>query len=585
MTASTKTDTNANIGLPSYPLGKLGVLLLVGLVAVALLMPLLAVLSSVWQEDSGAWHHIRSTTLPDLVSNSLWLLVLVGIGAALLGTGSAWLTAKYDWRGRKTFEWLLVLPLAMPAYVMAYAYTDLLQYAGPVQTWLRELFGWQSKADYWFFEIRSLGGAAAVLACALYPYVYLLVRVALLERSTSLSEVGRNFGYSRLSMLFRVTLPLARPAIAAGVALVMMETLADYGTVSYFGINTFTTGIFSAWFAQSDRVAAGKLASILLLFVAMVMLFEHWARRRARFADNRARPAKREPIAGVAAVGAFIGCLIPVTVGFLLPLALLGRLAVSESQYGLDGIAAGALAFTRLDEFLRLAWNSFSLATLTAAIAVAVGLMLAYTNRRAPSVAMRLANRAVGLGYAIPGTVIAVGVLLPVTLLDHRLADFVSAIAGRDVGLILTGGVSVLIYAYLIRFLAISLQTCEAGFAKITPSMDSAARSLGASNREVIRLIHVPLLRSTLITAGLLVFVDVMKELPATLVMRPFNFDTLAVRTYTLAKDERLAEASAAALAIVLVGLIPVIFASRAITMATAGNMSPASPRPKGGRA
>jgi len=582
MSMQPEAATNANTDLPSYPYGRPRLLLLAGLVAIALLIPLVAVLSSALQDDSGAWKHIRATTLPDLVSNSLWLLILVGIGAALLGTGAAWLTAKYDWRGRKTFEWLLVLPLAMPAYVMAYAYTDLLQYAGPVQTGLRELFGWQSKSDYWFFDIRSLGGAAAVLACALYPYVYLLVRVALLERSTSLSEVGRSFGYSRLSMLFRVTLPLARPAIAAGVALVMMETLADYGTVSYFGINTFTTGIFSAWFAQSDRVAAGKLAAILLLFVAMVLLLEQWARRRARFADNRARPASRTPISGTAALGAFVGCMIPVTVGFLLPLVLLGRLAISEPQSGIDGMTAGALAFNRLDEFFRLAWNSFSLATLTAAIAVAVGLMLAYANRRAPSLAMRFANRAVGLGYAIPGTVIAVGVLLPVSLLDHRLADLLSALAGRDVGLILTGGVSVLIYAYLIRFLAISLQTCEAGFAKITPSMDNAARSLGASNREVVRLIHVPLLRSTLITAGLLVFVDVMKELPATLVMRPFNFDTLAVRTYTLAKDERLAEASAAALAIVLVGLIPVIFASRAIT--TAGDMSPASLSPEGGR-
>ena len=562
--------------LPTRPRPQPRLLAVAGIVALALLLPLLAVLASVAQPDAGAWAHIRATTLSDLVVNSLTLLMLVGTGSALLGTGSAWLTAKYDWHGRRTFEWLLVLPLAMPAYVMAYAYTDLLQYAGPVQTGLRELYGWQNKSDYWFFDIRSIGGAAAVLACALYPYVYLLVRVALLERSTSLSEVGRNFGYSRLSMLFKVTLPLARPAIAAGVALVMMETLADYGTVSYFGINTFTTGIFSAWFAQSDRVAAGKLASILLLFVALVLLLEHWARRRARFADNRSRPAKRTPISGVAAVAAFIACTIPVTVGFLLPLALLGRLVVSDSQTGIDGVAAGGYAFNRLEEFLRLAWNSFSLAALTAAIAVGVGLMLAYANRRTPSLAMRFANRAVGLGYAIPGTVIAVGVLLPVTLLDHRLADLASYVVGHDVGLLLTGGVSVLIYAYLIRFLAISLQTCEAGFAKITPSMDYAARSLGASNREVVRFIHIPLLRSTLITAGLLVFVDVMKELPATLVMRPFNFDTLAVRAYTLAKDERLAEASAAALAIVLVGLIPVILASRAIT--TAGAEQPVVP-------
>ncbi len=529
------------------------------LIATALLLPLVTVMHNVFTPDSGAWAHIRDTTLDDMLANSLLLLLLVGIAAILLGAGAAWLTAKYDWRGRRTFEWLLVLPLAMPAYVMAFAYTDLLQYSGPLQSGLRDAFGWHSKSDYWFPDIRSIGGAAAIMGCALYPYVYLLARVAFLERSASLLEVGRSLGYGRIALLFRVTLPLARPALAAGVALVMMETLADYGTVAYFGINTFTTGIFNAWFAQGDRVAAAKLATLLLAFVAVVLLLERWARRRSRFADTQPRHAIRTRLHGAAAVGAFIGCVIPVAVGFVLPVLLLLRLALGES-------GNAHLAFDRFSDFLLLAWNSFSLAALTACIAVAIGLTLAYFNRRSPSMAMRVANRAAGLGYAIPGTVIAVGVLIPITALDHRLADTMSALLGRDTGLLLTGGFSVLVYAYLIRFLAISLQTCEAGFAKITPSMDSAARSLGANNREVVRFVHIPLLRSSLITAGLMVFVDVIKELPATLVMRPFNFDTLAVRTYTLAKDERLAEASVAALAIVLVGLIPVVFASRAIT-------------------
>ena len=415
-----------------------------------------------------------------------------------------------------------------------------------------------------------------MLTCALYPYVYLLARVAFLERSTSFIEVGRTFGYGRWAMLLRVTLPLARPAIVAGTALVMMETLADYGTVSYFGVNTFTTGIFNAWFAQGDRIAAAKLASMLLVFVAVVLLMENWARRRARFADFGSRPPLRTHLSRRAGLAALATCLLPLLVGFVLPVLLLFRLAFSQLDLRNAAASEGLASMFNFGDSIRLAWNSFSIALVTAAIAVLLGLLLAYANRRAPSVAMTAANRAAGLGYAIPGTVIAVGVLIPITALDHRLADTISAMLGRDVGLILTGGFSVLIYAYLIRFLAISLQTCEAGFAKITPNMDSAARSLGASDQEVVRRVHMPLLRTSLITAGLLVFVDVMKELPATLVMRPFNFDTLAVRTYTLAKDERLAEASVVALAIVLVGLMPVVVASRAIT----GQSPPPKPQP-----
>lgn len=530
------------------------------LLAALLLVPIATVALNLLSPSSSAWSHIVSTTLADLVTNSILLALFVAIGVAIIGTATAKLTARFEWFGRSTIEWLLVLPLAMPAYVMAYAYTDLLQYAGPVQTWLREVFGWQAKSDYWFFEIRSLGGAATMLMFVLYPYVYLLARVAFMEQSASLHDVGRSFGYSRVRLFFRVSLPLARPAIAAGVALALMETLADYGTVSYFGVNTFTTGIFSAWFAQGDRIAAAKLATLLMGFVMVLIALEVWARRRARFTDNRSTNVRRTPLHGWRAALALIVCVTPILIGFVLPVLLLLRLMLQGS--GNDD----AQSFFSLRDFLQLAWNSFSLAGLTAAAAVLISVTLAYTRRLYPSWPIRAANRSVSLGYAIPGTVIAVGVLVPVTLLDHALADGLTALLGRNVGLVITGGISVLIYAYLIRFLSISLQTVEAGFSKITPSMDDAARSLGATNREVITRVHAPLLRTSLITAGLMVFVDVMKELPATLVMRPFNFDTLAVRTYTLAKDERLAEASLPALAIVLVGLIPVIFASRAIT-------------------
>jgi iron(III) transport system permease protein len=546
-------------------------------VAALLLVPIVSVALNLFAPASSAWSHIVSTTLLDLVSNSILLVVFVAAGVAIIGTVTAKLTARFEWRGRVALEWMLVLPLAMPAYVMAYAYTDFLQYAGPLQTWMREFFGWQSKSDYWFFDVRSLGGAAAMLTLVLYPYVYLLARVAFLEQSTSLVDAGRSFGYSRTRLFFKVSLPLARPAIAAGVALATMETLADYGTVSYFGVNTFTTGIFSAWFAQGDHAAAAKLSTILLVFVVVLIVGERIARRRARFGETKSAVARRTPLEGWRAWMALAVCTLPLVLGFVIPVALLIRLAMADasvSTTSADDFAfvSAASSASRIGEFSQLAWNSFSLATLTALIAVAVSLVLAYAARnqaRKHGVgdwSIRFANRVAGLGYAIPGTVVAVGVLVPVTLLDHKIADGLSALFNRNIGLVLTGGISVLVYAYLIRFLAISLQTCEAGFAKITPSMDDAARSLGASNGEIMRRVHAPLLKTSLITAGLMVFVDVMKELPATLVMRPFNFDTLAVRTYTLAKDERLAEASIPALVIVLVGLIPVIFASRAVT-------------------
>jgi iron(III) transport system permease protein len=533
------------------------------LIAVAIAFPVFAVGASLFRPDHGAWSHIVDHTLTDLALNSAWLVVLVGAGAATIGTAMAWVTTRYDWVGRRTMEWMLVLPLAMPAYVMAYAYTDWLQYAGPVQTSLRAWFGWESKSDYWFFEMRSVGGAAAMLSLVLYPYVFLLARVAFLERSASLLEAGRTFGYGPRALFWRVSLPMARPAIAAGTALVVMETLADYGTVSYFGINTFTTGIFSAWFAQGDRIAAARLATLLVIVVVIALAIERRARRTARYTDagNRAaaaRGAGRIRLTGVSAWLAGAITLLPVLLGFALPVLLLLRLMLGGTDESINA-QSGA-------EFLTLAWNSFSLGALTACLAVALGLVLAYAKRQAPGRLMHAANRIVGTGYAIPGTVVAVGVLIPITALDHQLANGISALTGERTGLILTGGISVLVYAYLVRFLAIALETCEAGFARITPSMDQAAISLGATSREVVQRVHLPLLRASLVTAGLMVFVDTMKELPATLVMRPFNFDTLAVRAYTFAKDERLAEASVAALAIVLVGLIPVVFASRAIT-------------------
>ncbi|HQX05547.1 MAG TPA: iron ABC transporter permease [Zoogloea sp.] len=503
---------------------------------------------------SGTWAHLASTVLPEYVLNSLALCAGVGLGVAIIGIATAWLTAMHDFPGRRIFEWALVLPLAVPAYVMAYVYTDFLQFVGPVQTALRDFFEWR-RGDYYFPDIRTLPGAMLMFVFVLYPYVYLLARTAFLERAGGVLEASRTLGIGPWRAFFTVSLPLARPAIAAGVALALMETLADYGTVAYFAVNTFTTGIYRAWFSLGDRIASAQLAAMLLGFVLLLVAVERITRGRARYhnTSNRHRPPPGR-LTGGAGLLAMLTCLLPLCMGFLLPAALLLRMALGEgdTQFG--------------ERFLVLARNSFTLAGLTALIAVALAVLLAYSARLSKTLLAKGLNRLVGLGYAVPGTVIAVGVLIPVTRLDNWLAGQWQAWFGSNPGLLLTGGIAALIYAYLVRFLAVALQTVEASLSKITPSMDDAARSMGLGQGDTLRRVHVPILRGSLFTASLLVFVDVMKELPATLVMRPFNFDTLATQAYVLASDERLTEASTAALAIVAVGLLPLIALSRQIS-------------------
>ena len=505
---------------------------------------------------STTWSHLASTVLPEYIANSLMLCAGVGLGVAVVGVSTAWLTAMHDFPGRRFFEWALVLPLAVPAYVMAYVYTDFLQFVGPVQTALREFFGWEY-GDYRFPDIRTLPGAILMFVFVLYPYVYLLARTAFLERAGGVLEAARTLGTGPWRAFFTVSLPLARPAIAAGVALALMETLADYGTVAYFAVNTFTTGIYRAWFSLGDRVASAQLAAILLGFVLLLVALERSTRGRARYHNTSSRhrppPGRLHGLAGLAAL---LACFIPLLLGFLLPAGLLLRMAIGEgdAQFG--------------ERFVMLARNSLTLSGITALLAVALAVLLAYSARLSKTLLAQGLNRLVGLGYAVPGTVIAVGVLIPVTRLDNWLAGQWESAFGTNPGLLLTGGIAALIYAYLARFLAVALQTVEASLSKITPSMDDAARSLGLGQGATLRRVHVPILRGSLFTAALLVFVDVMKELPATLVMRPFNFDTLATQAYTLAADERLTEASTAALAIVGVGLLPLIALSRQISRA-----------------
>jgi iron(III) transport system permease protein len=539
MSSSIPRPVNAAAGLqPSVPWLRGSAFLIALLVG----LPVAVVVLKVFVPRGETWRHLASTVLPEYIANTLILAILVGIGVIIVGAGCAWLTTVCRFPMARFFQWALLLPLATPAYVMAYAYTDFLQFAGPLQGALRAATGWRA-GDYWFPDVRSLGGAAFVLASVLYPYVYLLARTAFLEQSSAALESARLLGHGPWRSFFRIALPLARPGIAAGTALCLMETLADYGTVAYFGVNTFSTGIFRAWFSLGDPVAAAQLGALLLAGIVAVLALERMARGSAAFhSSGGRRRGTTYSLRGAKAFGAWVACALPLALGFLLPAALLVRLALQEERITLTA------------RFARLAWNSFTLAALAALIAVACALVIGYAARMRPGLVTRVASRIAGAGYAIPGVVVAVGVMGPLTRVDQWIG------AGK---LLLSGTIIALLYAYLVRFLAVALQSIEAGLARIRRSMDDAARSLGAGLAATLARVHAPLLGRSLFAAALLVFVDVMKELPATLALRPFDFDTLAVQTFNLAKDERLAEASIPALAIVLVGLIPVYLLAR----------------------
>jgi len=528
--------------------------LLLFLVAGLIGLPVLTVAAHVFLPSQGSWAHLATTVLPGYAMNSFWLLLGVGTGTLLVGAGTAWLVTMHDFPGRRLFEWALILPLAVPAYVLAYAYTDFLDVAGPVQSLLRAMTDWRA-SDYAFPPIRSLGGAIATFILALYPYVYLAARAAFLQQGAAAVEAGRTLGCTPQQAFLRVALPIARPALAAGVALALMETLADFGAVSYFGVQTFTTGIYRSWFSMGDRVAAAQLASVLLAVIALLLFAERTSRRRARFFETsrRSRPLGTYRLSGGRARLATFACALPLLLGFLLPTGILLNLAVD------GGVAAiGA----RYPEMVR---NSLTLAALTAGLAVAIALALSYGVRVGRSAVGRLAVRLASLGYAIPGSIIAVGVLIPLTSLDNALDSVMREGFGVSTGLLLTGSITALVFAYLVRFLALAQQTVGAGLERITPSMDAAAATLGAGPRKALLAVHLPMLQGSLLTALLLVFVEVMKELPATMIMRPFDYATLAVEAHNLASDERLAEAAAPALTIVAVGLLPVYLLSRLI--------------------
>ncbi|MCC7367744.1 MAG: iron ABC transporter permease [Chloroflexi bacterium] len=534
---------------PRHPLPLFGLAL-----ALLVSIPVLTVLRSLTLPTAGLWADLVWLTLPRYLLNTVALLAGVGTGALVVGVGVAWLVTVCRFPGSRLCEWALILPMAMPAYLLAYTYGDLFQFPGPVQTALRGWTGWRA-GQYWFPEVRSLGGAIAVLTAVLYPYIYLLARTAFLEQSVTAMEAARSLGRGPWRAFFTVALPLARPAMVAGLALVMMEALADFGTVKHFEVDTFTTGIYLSWFGMGSPVGAAKLAAGLLLFVVLVIGLERLSRGRRRYGQARGpvRPLAPYRLTGHRAGLAILACTAPIAVGFLVPASRLFWLAI---WYG-DQRFGGA--------FLTLAANSLVLASLAGVLAVTLALVVGYGLRLTPTPLMQGTAWVSTLGYTAPGSVIAVGVLLPFGAFDNGVDAWMRATFGVSTGLLLSGTIFALLFAYVVRFLALAFNSVDVGLGRITPRMDDVARSLGEGQGGTLRRVHLPLLRGSMLTGLLLVFVDTLKELPATLIVRPFNFDTLAVRVYLLASDERLSEAATAALTIVAVGIVPVVVLSLAI--------------------
>jgi iron(III) transport system permease protein len=524
--------------------------------------PGVSVVISAIAGDLDTWNRLSATVLPEYTVTTLILVALVAAGVSLLGTATAWVVTAYRFPGRLFFEVALALPLAFPAFVLAYAYTDLLDHPGPVQTLLRDVTGWGPR-DYWFPEIRSLPGAAAMLILVLYPYVYLLARAAFLQQSVTATQVARTLGCGPWGAFFRVSLPMARPAIAGGAALAMMETIADFGTVAHFGVQTLTRGVYAAWFSMGDRLAAAQISACLLVFALTLAALERAQRGAAQRhqAGRRYEALPAEPLAGWRAAAAVAVCAVPVLFGVVIPLVMLGLMGVESGQSPFAPRYAG------------FAVNSLILAGIAAAITVAGALLVGYATRLSPGRATRTAAMLAGIGYAIPGGVIAVGLLVPLAIFDNALDAWMRATFGVGVGLLLTGSVAALLLAYVTRFMAVALNAVDAGLSTVRPTMDHAARTLGCGPGATLARVHAPLLRGSLLTAALIVFVDVMKELPATLIMRPFDFDTLAVQAYRLASDERLAQAAVPSLVIVAFGFVPVVLLAREIRRSRPGHL------------
>jgi iron(III) transport system permease protein len=524
-------------------------------IGLALGLPVATILVLALMPSENVWPHLIATVLPGYVLRTLALLAGVGLITFVVGTGTAWLVTMCRFPLRPLFVWASLLPMAMPGYIVSYAYVDWLSYAGPVQTSLRELMGWKSKADYWFPEIRSLGGAILVLSMVLYPYVFLTARASFIRQPATQLEVARALGRTPWGAFRDVALPLARPGIAVGVSLALMECLNDIGAAGFFGVRTLTLGVYTTWLSQGNLGGAAQISAVMLLFIFLLLWVERRARRQQSFTLPAQRPRRPDRIrlTGWARALAVIACGLPVVIGFVVPALLLLNFAASRWE---DALSAA---------YLRAVHHSLLLATLAAAVAVLLALVLAYANRARPGGLTARVIRLAATGYAIPGTVLGIGVLIPLAGFDNALDGVLRHHLGISSGLLLSGTLVALVFAYVVRFLAVSFGAVEAGLQKVTPNVAAAARLLGRSPLAAFRDVHLPLLRPALVTAALLVFVDCMKELPATLILRPFDFETLATSVFLLASLDQLEQSALPALTIVAVGLLPVILLARSL--------------------
>ena len=516
-------------------------------------LPFFSLIVTAGSGGENVWVHLLSTGMPGYLKNTFWLMLGVGSGTLLLGVSTGWLISMTEFPGRRMMEWALLLPLAFPGYIIAMVYVELLEFSGPVQEQLRLWFGWQDYMDYWFPPIASLGGAITMLSLVLFPYVYLLARTAFLQQSATLMEASRMLDKSAGNSFFMIALPLARPAIVVGVSLAMMETLADFGTMQLFAVQTFTTGIYHTWFGAYNAPGAAQLSLSLLTFISFFIFLERYSRKQQRFHTQSSinNAHTRYPLSGIRAVLALLFCIFPVLFGFALPAGLLIQWA-TESWRGV-----------MLDRFFSDAGNSIFLAGVTASLGVFIGLLMAFGSRLSKRRRIHWAARLVSLGYTFPGPVVALGVLLPFAWFDRTMDTWMQETFGITTGYLLSGTLFILVFAYLVRFLALAYGTAESGLGRITSDMEDASRSLGKNTWQTLKQVHLPLLRGSVLAAGMLVFVDVMKEMPVTLMLHPFNFRTLANRAYGYATEELLKEASLWCLTIVIVGLFPVIFLNR----------------------
>lgn len=529
----------------------------IGAIVLSLLVaaPVVAIAFLAISPTENIWPHLISTVLPGYVKTTLLLMFGVGFLTFVVGTGTAWLVTTCRFPGRSVLQWALLIPLAMPTYIIAYTYVDLFEYSGIIQTSLRTTFGWTSTKDYWFPEIRTLPGAIFVMSFVLYPYVYLTSRATFARQSAGFLEVSRTLGRGPWGAFYSVALPMARPAIVIGVSLAMMEALNDIGAVEFFGVNTLTVGIYVTWLSRSNLGGAAQIACIMLAFVFLLIWLERAARRHQKYHDNSSRQRQPHPVqlTGGRKWLVTVICTLPIVFGFVIP----GIVLVDASLIFYDDAFDG--------RYLSYVSNSLILSSTAAVTAVLVGCFLAYAHRLSRSRIVQFAIRFSSIGYAVPGAVLGIGILIPLAGADNFIDGLAREFLGVSTGLMMTGTIFALVFAYLVRFLAISYGAIEAGLTRVTPSLEMAARTLGRTATGTFTEIHLPLIRPAIGTAGLLVFVDCMKELPATLILRPFNFDTLATHVYTLASLELLEESALSALTIVSVGIIPVILLSKTL--------------------